>query len=894
LKGAAEGATVSNLHEISAKGQSIWLDELRRGWLVSGELERMMREDALTGMTSNPTIFATAVSGSTDYQEELARLIEEGADTQELYVALVTEDIQGACDILRPVWEKTGGTDGFVSIEVSPGVAYDTAATIDEVRAWHKRIARPNCLVKVPATPAGLPVIEQMIGEGLSINVTLTFGLDRYREVAGAYLAGLERLLAQGGDPARVFSVASFFVSRVDSEVDRRLDELAAEAEGPRRDELRALRGKAGIANARAAYGIFQEIFSGDRWERLADRGARVQKVLWASTSVKDPAYRDTMYVEELLAPDTVNTMPLSTIRAFQDHGDPTAGAFGKAEIEEARRTLDRLTKVGIDYQDVTDVLEREGVEKFAASFDGLMDCLDTSRRALSQSGWELHNLEGQAPAGLAAKVWTKDASAWGEGEDDPAERLGWLDLPEKMDDQVRRLQAFASRVAESGIRHVVLLGMGGSSLAPEMFMEVFGAAPKHPSLIVLDSTHPEWIRSVTQSIDPEDSLFLVSSKSGTTIETISLYRYFRSRIDDGGRFVAITDPGSPLEGLAGEEGFRATFTNPPDIGGRYSALSYFGLVPAALIGADLEGVLSAAHRSMSAAERCVPDDHNSALVIGASIARLAREDRDKLTFLISEPIASFGDWVEQLLAESTGKGGTGIVPIVGEPQVDPDQYGPDRAFVHLRLEGDGSQDALVESLVEAGHPLITVRVPDRAGIGAEIYRWEFAVAVAGAELGINPFDQPDVEAAKRTTRELLEDAEEIEWAEEDPAELFQGLEPPEYVALLAFVAPTGEHFATMAAARRRLLLEHEVATMGSFGPRYLHSTGQLHKGGPSRLRALLIFDRPSDLPIPGRDYGFARLIAAQAEGDAHALRRAGRRVARTTWERFESWAAQR
>ncbi|MGH8936764.1 MAG: bifunctional transaldolase/phosoglucose isomerase [Acidimicrobiia bacterium] len=885
---------MSNLHEISAQGQSIWLDELRRAWLASGELERMMREDALTGMTSNPTIFAKAISGSTDYDEQLRRLVEEGADTKDLYVTLVTEDIQVACDILRPAWEETGGTDGFVSIEVSPGVAYDTAATIDEVRAWHKRIARPNCLVKVPATPAGLPVIEQMIGEGLSINVTLTFGLDRYREVASAYLAGLERLLGQGGDPSSIFSVASFFVSRVDSEVDRRLDDLAGDAEGARREELLALRGKAGIANARAAYGIFQETFSGDRWERLAGRGARVQKVLWASTSVKDPAYRDTMYVEELVAPETVNTMPVSTIRAFQDHGDPGAGPFGRSEIEEARRTLDRLAEVGIDYQDVTDVLEREGVEKFADSFEELMDCLETSRRALSQSGWQLHNLEDEAPGGLAAKIWTKDASAWGEGEDDPAERLGWLELPEKMDDQVRRLQAFAKRVVEDGIRHVVLLGMGGSSLAPEMFMEVFGSAREHPSLAVLDSTHPERIRAVAQGIDPDKSLFLVSSKSGTTTETISLYRYFRSQIDDGRHFVAITDPGSPLEGLAGEEGFRATFTNPPDIGGRYSALSYFGLVPAALIGADLEAVLSAGHRSMNAAERCVPDGHNPGLVIGAAIARLAKQGRDKLTFLISEPIASFGSWVEQLVAESTGKRGTGIVPIVGEPQVDPERYGADRAFVHIRLDGDRSQDGFVESLVEAGHPLIAVRVPDPAGIGAEIYRWEFAIAVAGAELGINPFDQPDVESAKRTTREILEEAEEIEWAEEDPAHLFEGLEPPEYVAVLAFVAPTDEHLTTIAAARRRLLLEHEVASMGSFGPRYLHSTGQLHKGGPPRLRALVVFDRPSDdLAIPGRDYGFAHLIAAQAEGDAHALRQAGRRVARTTWERFEAWATR-
>lgn len=364
---------MSRLHAVAAQGQSIWLDSISRNLLEPAGLPRMMEEDAVTGVTSNPTIFAGAIMGSTDYDEPVADMARRGASTDEIYTALVTRDIQDACDLLRPAWSATRGVDGYVSVEVSPDLAADTEGTIAEARAWVKRVDRPNLLIKVPATPEGILAVRQLIGEGISVNVTLIFALDRYRDVMAAYLDGLETFIELGGDPAHVASVASFFVSRVDTEVDKRLEAIGT-------DDALALRGTAAVANARAAYGVFLETFTGDRWTVFTSRGARVQRPLWASTSTKNPAYRDVMYVEELVVPDTVNTLPIVTIEAYQDHGDPDPKPFGMAEIEDAKATLARLAGIGIDYDDVVETLETEGVRKFADSYHQLLDAIEAKR----------------------------------------------------------------------------------------------------------------------------------------------------------------------------------------------------------------------------------------------------------------------------------------------------------------------------------------------------------------------------------------------------------------------------------------------------------------------------------------------------------------------------------
>jgi len=367
---------MSNIHGVAAQGQSIWMDEISRQVLEPDGLSALVNGAAVTGVTSNPTIFAKAIVGSNDYDEALHDLVGRDADTLEIYTALVTRDIRDACDALRSVWQESGGADGFVSVEVSPELADETQATIEEAREWWKRVDRPNLLIKVPATPAGIPAVRQLIGEGISVNVTLIFSLDRYREVMNAYLHGLETYAQTGGDLSRINSVASFFVSRVDTEVDRRLEQIGSR-------EALDLRGKAAIANARAAYGLFLNTFAGERWGSLSSRGARIQRPLWASTSTKDPDYPDTMYVDELVASNTVNTVPVKTIEAYQDHGNPRPAVFGAAEIAEAKATLESLTAVGIAYDDVVRVLEGEGVQKFADSYRELLDSIEQKRSAI-------------------------------------------------------------------------------------------------------------------------------------------------------------------------------------------------------------------------------------------------------------------------------------------------------------------------------------------------------------------------------------------------------------------------------------------------------------------------------------------------------------------------------
>lgn len=367
---------MTNLHALHAAGVSVWSDQISRSMLRTGELARRVRRDAVSGVTSNPTIFASAITKSTDYDDLLGELAKRDASTEEIYAALITADIQGAADVLRDVFIETEGRDGFVSVEVSPELAADTEATLAEAREWVKRIDRPNLLVKIPATYEGLPAIRGALAEGISINVTLIFSLDRYREVMAAYLDGLEAFAATGGEVRKVASVASFFVSRVDTEVDKRLEAIGS-------DRALSLRGQAAVANARVAYGLFQDVLGGSRGRALAARGARLQRPLWASTSTKNPDYRDTLYVDTLVAPDTVNTMPLETIDAYQDHGPTPPTSFNDEDIDAARQTLADLEQIGVPYADVVAVLEREGVEKFVKSFRELWADLDRKRKAI-------------------------------------------------------------------------------------------------------------------------------------------------------------------------------------------------------------------------------------------------------------------------------------------------------------------------------------------------------------------------------------------------------------------------------------------------------------------------------------------------------------------------------
>ena len=524
----------------------------------------------------------------------------------------------------------------------------------------------------------------------------------------------------------------------------------------------------------------------------------------------------------------------------------------------------------------------------------------------------------------FAERLWQKDPTLWAEAPfpDELTDRLGWLDLPTSSVDRLESIQDFAEQVRAAGYTQAVLLGMGGSSLAPEVFQTVFGNRAGYPRLTVLDSTHPATVRAVEEEMDPETVLFLVASKSGTTVETLSLYRYFWHWLEDRGEapgphFAAITDPGSPLVELARERGFRRVFRAQPDLGGRYSALSDFGLVPAAVIGVDTGRLLARARRDVGRStpsgtdgRLAAPAHDNPALRLGAVLGEAALAGRDKLTFFGAPRIAFFPVWLEQLVAESTGKDGTGILPVVDEPVLDGDggagPYGDDRVFVHLTIAGSPAEEPVERTLAaleRAGHPVVRIRLPDELELGAQMILWEIAVAAAGQVLGIHPFNQPDVELAKKRAKEALKDQQggdveggsggdrrgETPGVAVDGDELAPSLgdwaeraEPPRYAAIQAFLHQTVETDETLRALRQALAERTGVATTAGYGPRFLHSTGQLHKGGQDTGLYLQLVDSPAEeLPVPETDTSFRALIRAQAVGDFQALRERDRRVLR-------------
>jgi len=506
----------------------------------------------------------------------------------------------------------------------------------------------------------------------------------------------------------------------------------------------------------------------------------------------------------------------------------------------------------------------------------------------------------------VVRRIWQGDHTVWKHDPTEITDRLGWLTVSDAMRLQLSDLQDLAEEVKDAGFRHTVLLGMGGSSLGPEVLRQTFGSAPGYPQLIVLDSTAPAWVQSVADAIDPARTLFLVSSKSGSTIEPNSFYAHFRGLVEStvgqeraGQHFVAITDPGTVLKQLADSANFRRSFLNPPDIGGRYSVLSYFGLVPAALIGLNISRLLDRADRIGS---RCGwkkagqeipnqenPSHENPGSWLGAVMASAVRQGRDKLTLVTSPSVASFGLWVEQLLAESTGKEGTGIIPIAGEPLLPAESYGQDRLFVYLRLEGDDNEavDSALQRIQSSGHPVVRLNWQDRYDLGAEFFRWEFATAVAGSALGINPFDQPDVQSAKDQTDRVLGQYQATgKLPDAEGAGSVSGLlrqaKPGDYLAIMVYGQETPQLDETLQFLRRGIMERHQIATTLGYGPRFLHSTGQMHKGGPnSALFLQLTVEHQKDIAIPGRPFTFGVLNDAQSLGDFQALQSAARRAVR-------------
>jgi transaldolase/glucose-6-phosphate isomerase len=880
------------LAALTAAGTSVWLDQIRRGMIESGELARMVEEDSLRGVTSNPAIFEKAILGSPDYDADIAAAAQEGLSAREVYRRLAMRDVQLAADVLRPVYDDTGGYDGYVSLEVAPRLAHDTEGTIEQARMYWGLVDRANLMIKIPATPEGIPAIETALYEGLNVNVTLLFAVSAYEDVMRAYLRAMERRHADGR-PLDRHSVASFFVSRVDTEVDKRLAALGRED----------LQGRAGLANARSAYEAFQRVFRGDEFAALRAAGCPVQRPLWASTGVKNPAYPETMYVYGLVAPDTVNTMPLPTLQAAAGEG----AVSGATAAEDPAADLATLAGAGIDLDDVTDQLLRDGIEAFVVPMNKLISGIEAKREAIVTG--RPTSFEADLPADaeqpvadrlrkageddVVRRIWRKDGTLWApagtperSGDERSArgrieDRLGWLTIADKLLEDLPVLLDFCGQADADGFTDAVLLGMGGSSLAPEVFRRSTPPAEGALRLHVLDSTEPLEIEAVAGAIDVATTLFVVSSKSGGTIEPNALLAHFRGLQPDPAHFVAITDPGTSLQALAEREGFRHVFLADSEIGGRYSALSPFGIVPAALAGVDVQAVLEG---GQVAAENCELGEGNSGLWLGAALGELARRGRDKLTFVVDPPLTSFGLWAEQLVAESTGKQGRGILPIADEPPALPSAYGSDRVFVHLRDADapDPRHAEAVAALAAAGHPTVTLTAAGANDLGRIFFFAEFATAVAGWALEINPFDQPNVQEAKDNTAEVLEQGPPEGLRDGSLAELLDGLATPGYLAIMAYLPYDDAVDAAVAGLRAKLIERYGVATTFGYGPRYLHSTGQFHKGGPPTGRFLqLVHDAGDDLDVPGQPYSFRTLINAQADGDLQTLRDHGLPAAR-------------
>jgi transaldolase / glucose-6-phosphate isomerase len=915
--------TMKAIQKLHSLGQSLWYDNIQRQLLVDGRLKAMIDRGEIRGVTSNPSIFNNAIAKSQDYDAALKPMAWAGWSAEDIFWQLAVEDIRAAADLFKPLYESTNGGDGYVSLEVDPNLAHDTSATLQAAKRLWKWVDRPNLMIKIPATLEGIPAIRSAIAAGLNVNVTLIFSLERYAAVMDAYLSGLEDRVKKGQPIEQIASVASFFVSRVDTKVDAYLQGKKQAGEIPE-SVATELSGKAAIANTKLAYALFEETFATKRFASLKKKGARLQRPLWASTSTKNPRFRDVMYVEELIASDTVNTLPPQTLDAFRDHGN--AALTIHKSLAAYKKALAAIEGLGISMGQVTDELEAEGVKSFADAFVSLMKAIEeksTSAQAElgSLSDGVAKRVKALGEEKLVQLIFKKDASVWTADKDGAAEvkkRLGWLQLPESSRALVSDLNKFLAECQAAGFTHALVLGMGGSSLAPEVFRLTFGVQTVNgkPSLdvTILDSTDPRQVAETEKRLPIETTLFIVSSKSGGTSEVAAMFDYFWSKAETalgkhaGEHFIAVTDPGTSLVQLAKDHNFRHIFTADPNVGGRYSALTAFGLVPASLLGVDIDRLLDNAAQMMKQCSTEFPEGRNPGLVLGAIVGETALHGKDKLSILADPEVRSFGSWLEQLVAESSGKQGKGVVPVDIEPVVSATDYGKDRLFVYLRM--GGNFDVQVAKLQQAGQPALIFQLSNLYDVAAEFYRWEFATSVVCAILGVNAFDQPDVQFSKTLTKQKIE-AFHKNGKLDEPKPVWQGAEGvvfgkplaglenaktlrevvtlilaqaklSDFVAINAYLPRNLRNLDALQKVRKAVLEKTRCATTLGFGPRFLHSTGQLHKGGTNEGIFLQITgDVADDMAIPTEDISFGTLERAQALGDFEALVARNRRIYR-------------
>jgi transaldolase / glucose-6-phosphate isomerase len=902
--------------ELHLLKQSVWFDNVDRKLINNGWLKTQIEENVIFGLTSNPSIFKNSISSGKAYSLDIQSMSLAGLDTKQIYERLAIEDIRSVADLLHQTYLETNRVDGYVSLEVDPELANDTDQSVNEAKRLWNLVGRNNLMIKIPATKAGISAIKETIAEGINVNVTLIFSSDRYLEVIEAYFSGLEKRIADNLPIDGIHSVASLFVSRLDVKIESKISELIRSGKITEKD-YQPFRGKPAIANALYAYQKFEESIHSERFKQISMKNGNIQRPLWASTGTKNSDYSDVLYVEKLILPQTVNTVPPKTLSAYLDHGISKIVDYSKRD-EYFTTLIKSLENLGVNFPEIWVELEQEGVAAFSKAQTELLSAVEKRRmtainfiKILQLNVSE--RIEKLNSENFSRKFFLPDSTLWTSDESEAEEiahRMGWVDAPSVSRDIVPAAEKLLGEIKSDGFTHAVVLGMGGSSLAPEVFSLV-NDNKAGIILSILDSTDPIQIKEKVKEIPLGKTLFILSSKSGTTAEVRTLFSYFWGRISEieanpGKHFIAITDPGTRLEKLGKEKEFRKIFNSDPNVGGRYSALIAFGIIPAVMAGLDAYALLGAANQVREKCGETIPIENNPGFVLGSVLAEANLKGQDKLTILADEPFKAFGSWMEQLVAESSGKAGKGIVPIDLEPEIPFEEYTDDRIFYYLR--SDGGLDNLINKLAEENHPIMISQVENVNDLGAEIYKWEIAVATACSIIGVNPFNQPNVQESKSITNDMIAaykdnpvlEEGEVLFSNESIAIFANGnknligkslkeiistiIAPKEgdYIGINAFFPRNKLYLNALQKFRKNILRKYSIPVTLGFGPRFLHSTGQLHKGGKNNgIFLILTQDPPLDVPIPNEGMNFSTLESAQALGDMKALEKNGRRVFR-------------
>ncbi|MCX7905237.1 MAG: bifunctional transaldolase/phosoglucose isomerase [Elusimicrobiales bacterium] len=890
-------------------GQSIWLDSISRNMILNGTLANMIEKYDIVGLTSNPTIFENAIVKSNLYDNSIEIAAKKFTNIQDIAYSLMIEDIQRACDLFKSVYEKTSGTDGFVSIEIPPTLNEINSIIECATKIW-EIVNRENLMIKIPATENGITAGEKLLKMGINVNMTLIFSPKIYDKVTEAYLSAV-KWRVENKIQGNIFSVASFFVSRIDTELTNIFSNIINSINDTEKiNEINKLKGKAAVAVSLLIYEIYLKKFHSNDFKKYEELGIKPQKLLWASTSTKEPNIKDSFYLDELCLPYTIATAPQHTIYSFFEHGKINDEKI-ETRISQAHYIYEKIISLGIDWEKIYEKLLSEGIKKFIESYNNILKAIETKIKniSLQKLTMQIYNvsleelLDKIEKENFIKRIFSKDTTLWKKDTQNAKiikNSLGWLELPNKMKEKLPEIESFRQEIIKEGYKDVLLLGMGGSSLASEVIVNIFGQNKKI-KFHVLDSTNPDWINKITKNIKIEKTLFIVSSKSGTTLETISHFKYFFNLLKTktkkaGKNFIAITDKDTPLEKIAIKYKFRKIFINPSDIGGRFSVFSYFGLVPASFTQANLSKLITNAQNAMSELNK----DNSPAIVLGAFLGLSYLNGKDKLTLVVPKKLQRFGLWIEQLIAESTGKEGKGILPIIDYEIYEPSSYSNDRCFVAITLKNFPENEEKINQIIKSGHPLLKIYLDDVYDIAKEFYRWEIATALCGHIMKINPFDQPDVQFTKEFTQKILKSKNffnlspqiknssfEIYTANTSKIEkddslswyILKNTSEDGYIAFCLYLDENNKNIKFFEEIKQNILKKTSIPTIIVYGPRYLHSIGQLFKGGKNSGTFIILTSKPKkDIKILGESLSFNKICVSQAKGDFLAMKEKGRK----------------